>query len=239
MSRCRPISVALGLSLAAFLVPAAANAVTTTTTYVQTSDDCSTDAKCGINSNNTITVTANTTTGLTTISASLASGWSFVDTGANGGGGSLNFGFTSSQPSITLTNTSSNGWTTTNGQFQVQGGTTGSTATTVSSALIQAPAATGSTFSFTNGFAITCNTNGGSTSCSSPLTFTLNTLAALATSGGSTFFADVLSSNGNTGIIDFTLSQVPLPPAALLFGSGLIGLTALRRRRAKSAPVMA
>jgi hypothetical protein len=46
--------------------------------------------------------------------------------------------------------------------------------------------------------------------------------------------ADVLSANGLTGVIDFgagTISQVPLPPAILLFGTALVGMGLLRRRR--------
>ena len=46
----------------------------------------------------------------------------------------------------------------------------------------------------------------------------------------SVFAADVLSPNGRTGIIDFTLSAVPLPPAMLLFGMALLGMGILRRR---------
>src|SRR5690242_13680390 len=97
MSRSKLMGTVFGLALAIGL-PGVAGAAT----FIQTSDHCT--GNCGIDSGNIITVT--TSGSLTTISATLASGWSFVDTGANGGGGSLNFGFTSSQPNVTLTNTS-------------------------------------------------------------------------------------------------------------------------------------
>lgn len=54
------------------------------------------------------------------------------------------------------------------------------------------------------------------------------------------FFADVRNAQGQTGIVDFGVSQVPLPPAAMLFGSGLLGLGLLgRRRKAKAASLAA
>jgi hypothetical protein len=93
-------------------------------------------------------------------------------------------------------------------------------------------------FNFANGFGILCNGNGASGLCGGTLTFDVNVslatfLADLATSGGSTFFADVINNNragGPTGIIDFS-QVVPLPPAALLFGTALVGLGILGRRR--------
>ena len=41
----------------------------------------------------------------------------------------------------------------------------------------------------------------------------------------------------NTGFAGATLSSVPLPPAALLFGSALVGMTVLGRRRKQSKMV--
>ena len=67
---------------------------------------------------------------------------------------------------------------------------------------------------------------------------TLASLVSNQLAGGDpgVFFLDVINNNragGPTGEINFTLSQVPLPPAALLFGSALVGLGILGRRRRK------
>ena len=51
---------------------------------------------------------------------------------------------------------------------------------------------------------------------------------------GNIFVADVFSGQtGNTGPVDVsgTPSQIPLPPAALLFGTALVGMAVLGRRR--------
>jgi len=49
------------------------------------------------------------------------------------------------------------------------------------------------------------------------------------------FFADVRNpANGNTGVIDYGPSAVPLPGAAWLFGTALVGMGILGRRRKKS-----
>jgi len=47
------------------------------------------------------------------------------------------------------------------------------------------------------------------------------------------FFADIRNAQGLTGIVDLGLSQIPLPPAALLFGTALVGMGILGRRRRK------
>ena len=186
MKKCLGVLAAASL----WLLPVAANAVT----FVQSSDDCG-GSGCGINANNVINVTENG--GQTQISVSLASGWSFVDTGANGSGGSLNFGLANGVSPLTFTAVTTAAFTTTNGGYQVQGGTTG-TSTTVAGTLISAPAK----FSFDNGYAVTCNTNGASSACGTPLTFLVNlTLAAflndLVTSNGSTFFTEKTSDRDN------------------------------------------
>lgn len=210
-------------------LPLAANAAT----FFQTSDECGTP--CGINPNNVINVSESGNQ--TQISVSLASGWSFVDTGANSSGGSFNFGLINGVSPLTFTAVMPGAFTTASGGFQVQGGSPSSGVTsTAAGAAISAPAK----FDFSNGYALTCNTNGASSACDTPLTFLVDLplsafLADLVTSNGSTFFADVLSSNGQTGIVDFGLSQVPIPGAAILFGSGLVGLIGLARRKKAKA----
>ena len=99
----------LAFAIGALAWPSVANAVT----FVQTSDDCSATAPCGITANNKIDVTADGSN--TRISVSLASGWGFVNTGAEGTGGALTFGLT---VPATLTFTTVSGgtpaqWTTT------------------------------------------------------------------------------------------------------------------------------
>ena len=58
---------------------------------------------------------------MTTFVVNLAPGWSFVDTGANGGGGTRTSAL-SALPARDDHNTSANGWNGTAGQFYVQGG---------------------------------------------------------------------------------------------------------------------
>jgi hypothetical protein len=233
MSR-KSTNMLFALAVGALVWPSMAGAVT----FVQTSDDCSTDAPCGITANNKIDVTADGSN--TRISVTLASGWGFVNTGAQGTGGALTFGFLN-PASLTFTTVSGGTpaqWTTTTPVgFQVLNGN--GTLPTTSQAASSAMEVANGKFSFTNGFGILCNGSGASGNCGGTLTFDVNVslatfLADLATSGGSTFFADVINNNragGPTGIIDFTLQAVPLPPAALLFGSALVGLGVLGRRR--------
>jgi len=58
-----------------------------------------------------------------------------------------------------------------------------------------------------------------------------NCITPTALSG--VFFADIRNAQGLTGVVDFGLSEVPLPPAALLFGTALVGMGILGRRRRK------
>jgi hypothetical protein len=88
-------------------------------------------------------------------------------------------------------------------------------------------------------FGIACTTCGnGNLGITSNIQFLVaNALIAeltAANANGNIFVADVFSGQtGNTGPVDVsgTPSQVPLPPAALLFGTALVGMTVLGRRR--------
>ena len=90
-------------------------------------------------------------------------------------------------------------------------------------------------------FGISCTTCGnGALGISSNLDFTIAMATIFDVTAGNPlniFVADIFSSQtGNTGPVDVstgTPSQVPLPPAALLFGTALAGLGLLGRHRRK------
>jgi hypothetical protein len=100
-------------------------------------------------------------------------------------------------------------------------------------------------------FGITCTEATGGATCGQgaanalPIGTTLTfhvanaTIADLTQSNnlGNIFVADILSgTTGNTGPVDVT-APIPLPPAALLFGTALVGMTFLRRRKEKLTAV--
>lgn len=118
-----------------------------------------------------------------------------------------------------------------NGTDVAYGDITGS-GLTVNSALIHADG----TGDWSFGVVFTGQGTGGSNALLGPLQFTVAnaTIAELIVGNGSNIFAaDILSGQtGNTGMVDVT-SQVPIPAAAWLLGSGLIGLVALKRRNKK------
>ena len=88
-------------------------------------------------------------------------------------------------------------------------------------------------------FGIACTSCGnGNLGITSNIVFSIANATIADVTGannlGNIFVADVFSGQtGNTGPVDVsgTPSQIPLPPAALLFGTALVGMTVLGRRR--------
>jgi hypothetical protein len=214
------LAAALAMSIGLVGFPAASHAAT----YVQTSDGCSGSGGCGIDTNNKVVVSTTATADVYQIAVTLDTGWLFMKD-PNGNGHEATFVFSDSASGLTISNIVSNG---------------GSSFSTTSNPTHMAPLtfpATAYGLSNANqktGTSLTFNV----TTTDSTLALFLASLQA-ATGEGDTplFAADVYSgTTGNTGVIDFslsTVSTVPLPPAALLFGSALIGLGVLGRRRRK------
>jgi len=185
---------------------------------VQTSDHCT--GGCGITANNTITV-SDAAADTVSITAQLGAGWDFLKTGA----GDATLAFSSTFNNLVLA---------------VQTAGYG----------VHLPSPTGSLqldglFFPASAYGVDCT--GCGSGASNPVGNVINFTASLAgltattfvnalrlatgdNTTNSVFAADVLSPNGRTGIIDFTLSAVPLPPAMLLFGTALLGMGILRRR---------
>jgi hypothetical protein len=188
---------------------------TETLTFFQNSDDCT--GGCGFSANNTVKVQdtgANTVTVTVQLDTSTNPDWVFLEPAGAGHEATFAFDLTGFN-SLTSFTTTTSGFTpisTTSGSLHMNG------AGDFDYGLV-----------FDNGGA--GNTDG------SLLTFVLSA-AGLSSSSfvGMSFAADVFSGlTGLTGIIDFGASTppVPLPPAALLFGTALLGMGILRRRRKK------
>jgi len=217
------------------LVPAQAD----TFTYNFTSDHCT--GGCAITPiMGTVTVSD---AGANTVSVSVAlnSGFGFVDTGA-GAGASFFFRLLGN-PQITYSGITT-GWSIPNA-IPVNQQAAGSYA--------------GDGLSGEFEYALACNPPGSPTGCGSggsapkapPLNFTVSasglTAAAFNDTGnasGSPFAADVISPNGNTGLIDASLctgctprstegGEVPEPTSIVLLGSTIIGVVSILRKKAQ------
>jgi len=231
-------AVALGFALAAF--PATSRA----DTYIQTSDHCTGGCNGSLPfAANTVTVTTTGVANQLLITAQLATNWNFISSGAGGG---ASFGFSLPQASLTFAAVNPAVWTATTWEPFPTGGPF--TSPQVVNGLVGGNQMDGIQFP-SNFYGMTWNGgNGSAGQDGSTLSFTITgaglTLTSfLAGTGGAIFAADVVNHNRTvtvdgvtgppTGIIDFTLntSAVPLPSAIWLFGSALVGLGFLSRRR--------
>jgi hypothetical protein len=182
-----------------------------------TSDHCGGGCLTGQTSAGTITVT-DVSAGTVLVTVALVNGNQFVSTGFD-----TDFGFNlTGTPTITFSNVTSgftpNANPETAGSLHMDG-----------------------TGFFEYGVQCTACGNGGSNPQSGPLSFDITgaglTVASFIQNAAGQFFAlDLMSgTTGNTGAVDASVvSSVPLPPAALLFGTGLVGLGVLGRRRQKA-----
>jgi hypothetical protein len=220
------LTVLLGLAI----VPAQADILT----FTFTSDHCS--GNClgtggAPTTGGTITVT-DTGTNTVSVDVKLATGFGFVDTGA-GAGASFFFRLLGN-PTITYS-----------------GITTGWSIPNVIGANQQAAGSyAGDGLSGQFEYALSCNPPGAPTGCGnggsspklSPLDFTVTAPGLTAASfndtgnpSGSPFAADVISSNGNTGLIDGSLTSrvtTPEPTSILLLGGVLFASAAALRKKA-------
>src|SRR5262245_13571817 len=223
MIRNRILMLVILLGLAS--LPAQAD----TLTFAFTSDHCTGGCTTGAPNMGFITVT-DVSSGVVNVSAQLQSGFGFVSTGA--GAGAAFFFRLLGNPLITYSNITT-GWTIPNviaGNQQAAGSYAGD----------------GLSGQFE--YALSCNPSGASLGCgnggsapkASPLNFTVSGAGITAASfndtgnaSGSPFAADVISSNGNTGLIDASLTTILVfePFSIVLLGAGILGLAITMRRK--------
>jgi hypothetical protein len=196
--------------------------------YNFTSDHCSGGGGCSsngaLNPMGTITV-QDFATNEVEVSVTLAPGFKFVSTGAGkGDSGDSSFFFeTTSGSPITISGLSG-GWSVPN----LSGGTQPA----------GLYAGDGLMNDYNHGLLCSSCGNGGGGGIPGPLDFevTLAGLTAANFASAPYFGADVISSNGNTGLIDASpAGHITTPEASsvMLFGSILIGVAGILRRRVK------
>jgi hypothetical protein len=224
-------------AMVGLLALAAAPAKADTLIFAFTSDHCTGGCSTGASNMGTITV-SDVSTGVVSVHVTLQSGFGFVDTGA-GAGASFFFRLLSN-PTITYSGITS-GWSIPN---------------VIPSNQQAAGSYAGDGLSNQYEYALACNPPGSSTGCGSggsspkapPLDFTVTASGLTAASfndtgnaSGSPFAADVISTNGNTGLIDASLcsnctlsttgGQVPEPTSIILMGTMVIGIASICRKK--------
>ena len=226
MGSVKSTAVASAFALAFGMAVFPATSQADTVTYVQNSDHCDGTGGCSINTANTIAVSnlgTGASTTLFTITLNMATGFDPINTGFP-----VTLGFSSTLANLSLN--AATGYS-----------TVGPLGATGMDGLGTFPA---SFYGWLWG-----QQGGGHGDPANTIVFTLNTASSMTLAAfiatlqqpdkaATLFGLDVIGSTGNTGVIDFglgTTGQVPLPPAALLFGSALLGLGLLGRRRKKVA----